>query len=215
MRFSRLQTRLVFTFMAATLLPLGLTLWVSIALLNLSLNLNPVSDFDRLSRSLEKLGRDYYQQSREQLRRDISAGKANPEEFTLPGRSAWPSTVAEFWDSGAMERFSLAGDAGQRLQLLRRRADGVACYSRDLSPVRMSDLARQYADARVMVERAQSGNLRRGFLWTLIAVCAAVWITALTALAYWARRIAKPVAQLTAGLGAVASGDLTKRVALD
>ncbi len=215
MRFSRLQTRLIVTFLAATLLPLGLTLWVSIELLDRSLDLNPVSEFDRLSRSLEKLGRDYYQQAREQLRRDISNGKVKPEEFALSARPAWPAAIEEFWDSGAMERFGLAGEGGDRLQLFRRRADSVAAYSRDLSPVRMKDLARQYADARVTLERAQGRNVRRGFIWTLIAVCAAVWIVALAALAYWARRLTKPVTQLTAALGAVASGDLTKRVATE
>jgi nitrogen fixation/metabolism regulation signal transduction histidine kinase len=215
MWLSRLQTRLVLTFVGATVLPLGLTLWVSIELLNRSLDLNPVSDFDRLSKSLEKLGRDYYQQSREQLRRDISNGRVKPQEFPLAGRPAWPAAVEEFWDSSAMERFVLAGRGGDMLRLFRRRADGVASYSRDLGPVRMNDLARQYADARSTIERAQSRNLRQGFVWTLIAVCAAVWITALAALAYWAQRLAKPVGQLTTALGAVASGDLTKRVDLN
>jgi nitrogen fixation/metabolism regulation signal transduction histidine kinase len=215
MRFGRLQTRLILTFLGATLLPLVLTLWVSIELLNRSLDLNPVSEFDRMTRSLEKLGRDYYQQSRDQLRTDISRGNAKPVFFALAGRAAWPGSVAEFWDSGAMEQFMLSGDGGDRLQLFRRRSDGVASYSRDLSPVRMHDLARQYAEARATIERAQTHNLRRGFIWTLIAVSAAVWIAALAALAYWARRLAKPVAQLTRALEAVASGDLTKRVDLN
>jgi len=40
----------------ATVLPLGLTLWTTLNLLDLSLGLAPLSELDAVSRSLEKTG---------------------------------------------------------------------------------------------------------------------------------------------------------------
>jgi two-component system, NtrC family, nitrogen regulation sensor histidine kinase NtrY len=214
-RFSRLQTRLVITFLAVTLLPLSLTLWVSIELLNRSLDLNPIPEFDQMSKSFETLGREYYQRSRDQLRADIARGAVKSEMFPLLRRATWPSEISEFWDSGNPERFMLTGTAGDRLELLVRKGDGVGLYLRDLRPVRMQDLARQYTEARTMIERAQARDLRRGFVWTLVAVSGAVWVAGLGALIYWARRLGKPVHELTRALQSVASGDLTRRLDLD
>src|SRR3974390_1659374 len=212
MRFSRLQTRLIVTFLAATLLPLGLTLWVGIALLNRSLDLTPIAEFDQMSKAFETLGRDYYQRSRDQLRADIARGEARPEVFPLAHRDAWPANVAEFWEAGAPERFGLAGTAGDRLQLMVRQAGGVALYVRDLSPVRMQELARRFTLARAAIERAQARDLRRGFVWTLIAVSGGGWVAGLAALMYGARRLGKPVHDLTRALQMVAAGDLTHRL---
>lgn len=214
-RFSRLQTRLVITFLAATVLPLGLTLWVAIELLNRSLDLNPIPEFDRMSKSFETLGREYYQRSRDQLRADIARGAVQPEMFPHLRRAGWPAEIGEFLDSGATERFALTGTAGDRLELLVRNADGVALYARDLGPVRMQDLARQYTQARATIDRAQGRDLRRGFVWTLIMVSGAVWLAGLAALIYWARRLGKPVHDLTRALQSVAAGDLTHRLDLD
>jgi hypothetical protein len=57
---NRLRTRLIAVFLLATLLPLGLTLWTSLNLLERSLQLAPLSQMDALSRSLEKTGRELY-----------------------------------------------------------------------------------------------------------------------------------------------------------
>jgi len=61
-----LRTRLALVFIAATLVPLGATVWVTTVLLDYSLRLSPVDQLSRLSRSLEKTGKEYYQQAREQ-----------------------------------------------------------------------------------------------------------------------------------------------------
>ena len=59
---NRLRTRLIAVFLLATLLPLGLTLWTSLSLLEHSLELAPLHELDALSQSLEKTGREIYQQ---------------------------------------------------------------------------------------------------------------------------------------------------------
>ena len=126
--FSRLQTRLVLGFLAVTLLPLGLTLWVGIELLNRSLALSPVPQLDEMTRSYERLGREFYQKQRDRLREDVSRGYAKPRVWAVTARKYWPANVAEFWDSTERDRFELSGETGDELNLLVRRADGVYVY---------------------------------------------------------------------------------------
>ena len=70
-----LRTRLALVFIAATLIPLGATVWLTTLLLNSSLRLSPVNQLSDLSRSLEKTGKEYYQQARQQLKADALAGQ--------------------------------------------------------------------------------------------------------------------------------------------
>ena len=69
---TRLRTRLIAVFLLATLVPLGLTIWTALRLLDRSLALAPFSELDELSQSLQKTGREVYQQARESLRRDAA-----------------------------------------------------------------------------------------------------------------------------------------------
>src|SRR5207253_2836906 len=110
-------------FVAATLLPLCLTLWTTISLLERSLGLAPLAELDAVSRSLEKTGRELYQQARESLRRDVLEGRITP-------RRAPPHEAQTFWESGAPEQFELAGDRGERLDYYVRHDDEVWVYSR-------------------------------------------------------------------------------------
>lgn len=206
----RLRNRLLIVFLAATLLPLGLTLWISIELLNRSLDLN-VRQIDELSRSLEQVGRKYYQQNREALQADAAAGRAAARSYSVSQRDQWPAEIAEFWMSGAPERSQLAPDGGSALEYMRRSPEGVDVYTRDLG-VGMRDLADQYKRARAAILTSREGNVRRGFVYTLIAVCSTIWFVALGALVYLAYRVSDPVQKLTAGLAAVAAGDMTVRV---
>ena len=73
-----LRTRLALVFIAATLIPLGATVWVTTALLDRSLRLSPVDQLSGLSRSRAKTGREFYQQACEQLKADALAGRATP-----------------------------------------------------------------------------------------------------------------------------------------
>ncbi len=65
---NRLRNRLILIFLAATLVPLGVTLWITTSLLERSLTYTSTRELDELSKSLEKTGREYYQQARENLR---------------------------------------------------------------------------------------------------------------------------------------------------
>ena len=94
-----LRTRLALVFIAATLIPLGATVWVTTALLDRSLRLSPVDQLSGLSLSLEKTGREYYQQAREQLKADALAGRATPATLT-------PAALADFESSDESERFA-------------------------------------------------------------------------------------------------------------
>jgi two-component system nitrogen regulation sensor histidine kinase NtrY len=201
---NRLRNRLILVFVAATLLPLGLTLWTTTSLLERSFGLAPLAELDAVSKSLEKTGRELYQQARESLRRDAAEGRATP-------RRVAPNEAQAFWESGAPEEFELAGQQGERLDYYVRREGEVWIYSRPIG-VALGELTRQYAEARQALQTSGVRDFRRGFNRTLLAVAAALWLAALAALIYLAARISRPVRQLTQGLGRVAAGDLAARV---
>src|SRR5262245_9680238 len=120
---NRLRNRLIVVFIAATLLPLGLTLWTMLELIERSLGLAPFAELDTVSRSLEKTGRELYRASCEALRRDAADGKIEPRR--LPAAEA-----QSFADSGLSERCELAGPRRNRLDEYVRRGDEVWVYSR-------------------------------------------------------------------------------------
>jgi two-component system nitrogen regulation sensor histidine kinase NtrY len=208
---NRLRNRLIVVFVLATVLPLALTLWTALNLLDLgrSLAVAPLSELDAVSRSLESTGRELYQQARDQLKRDAAEGRITPQHLR-------PSQAQAFWDRGAAEQFELAGDRGDRLDYYVRARDArgngeVLLYSRPMG-VKMEDLTRQYAAARKALVDSGTRDLRRGFSLTLVVVVAALWFAALGALVFLAARISRPVRSLTLGLGSVAAGDLAARV---
>src|SRR6185295_16070539 len=123
---NRLRTRLIAVFLLATLLPLGLTLWTSLSLLERSLQLAPVNELDALSQSLEKTGREVYQQARESLRRDAAEGR-------IEGVKLSPADAQAFNERGLDQEFVLAGANGDRLDYyVSSKRDGVVMYSRPL-----------------------------------------------------------------------------------
>jgi two-component system, NtrC family, nitrogen regulation sensor histidine kinase NtrY len=207
----KLRNRLILLFVAATLAPLGLTVWTSIELLDRSFGITPVRELDRLSRSFEQLGREYYQRSREWLKAEAHEGRVPAVLFGLSDRALWPAEVESFWTSGDAERFATAGEDGQTLQYLRRVSGGVEGFSRELG-VGMQDLTREFAQARNAISYAQRHDLRRGFILTFVAVASVVWVAGMLVLIYLARRVTAPVGRLTRGLSEVAAGDLSARV---
>jgi two-component system nitrogen regulation sensor histidine kinase NtrY len=201
---NRLRTRLILVFVLATILPLGLTLWTSLALLERSLKLAPLAELDEVSQSLQKTGRELYVVSKELVKRDAADGKIAPTHLT-------PEEAQTFWDSGKAEGFELAGNQGDRLDYYVRGTDEVLVYSRPMG-IATEELTRQYASARDAFERSAGRDLRRGFSATMLVVAAALWLGALTALVFLAAHISRPVRRLTQGLSRVAAGDLDARV---
>lgn len=213
-----LRTRLALVFVAATLVPLGATLWLTSILLDQSLRLRPVNQITSLSRSLENTGREYYRQACELLKSDSLAGHSTPQLFpsgTAPPGSPAPAAVEEFRNSEDAERFILAGPAlaGQGstlLQYMARTPQGVSVWQKPLS-IRMQDLSDEIGRAR----RTASLDFRRGFFvaWGLLA--ALIWMVALGLVWFVATRFSRPIVNLTGALKSLAGGDFKVRVLND
>lgn len=208
----RLRNKLILAFLAATVVPLGVILWMSAALLRQSLDYAATEDLDRISKSLEGIAREYYRQTREHLKTEALSGKLEAQVFTEGSPAVWPGYVGQFWESGEQERFFLSGPGGDRLNYIVRRGPQIRLYALSLNGVRMEDMTQQYREARIRVERVRGRDLRRGFTYTLAVLSAAVWIVALAGTVYLAHRISVPVQELTAGLRLLADGDFTVRL---
>jgi two-component system, NtrC family, nitrogen regulation sensor histidine kinase NtrY len=205
---NRLRNRLILVFAVATLLPLLVTAWISVSLLEPSFSLASTRQLDQVSRSLEKTGRELYQRSRESLKQDAALGRISPQRYTTATHNSWPLAVQEFVTSNEPEHFARAGNGGDRLDYMVRRGDEVWVYSTSLHGVAMDQLSEEYARARALVASGNARDLRQGFL----VLAGAVWTIAFLALIYIAHRISRPIRQLTTGLSEVAAGRLDYRV---
>jgi two-component system, NtrC family, nitrogen regulation sensor histidine kinase NtrY len=211
MKRGSLRVRLIVVFLAATLVPLALTVWTSIELLGFSLNLTPVRELDTLSKSFERVSREYYQRARDWLKADAQSGRVTAQVYAEADQKHWPPEVQEFWENGTADRFDAAGADGRVLQYFERSPHGVRVYSRELG-IGMDELTRDFAQARDVLAFTRNRDLRRGFVYTFVAVASAVWIAGLLGLVYFARRLTAPVHGLTQALTAVGRGDLRARV---
>ena len=213
MALNRLRWKLVLVFLAATLLPLGVVLWVSSALMERSLAFVNTDDLARLSTSLEQVAREYYRQARDDLRADAAASRLEPERFAAATRSAWPPEVQQFEESGDAERFVLSEPDGDRLYYLVRRGGDVWRYSRRFDGVRMGDVTRLLQRARAHSGDLQRRDLPRGFTIALLVASAGIWVLSLAAVVYVSSRISAPIEQLTVGLSELALGRFDTRLA--
>jgi two-component system nitrogen regulation sensor histidine kinase NtrY len=212
-----LRTRLIVAFLAATLLPLVATVWITTSLLDRSLDYATTDELDRLSRTLEATVRQFYQRERDALKQDVQTGRVTPVTYDAADVSGWPESVRTFWDSGETERFVLSGSDGDRLDYLRRRdgaavSRGVEAFSRDLRGLRMDQLTAQLRESRRIVESANGRDLHHGFTVTLLVLLGAAWLASMVPLAFIAHRISRPVRQLTEGLTEFADGDWSRRL---
>jgi two-component system nitrogen regulation sensor histidine kinase NtrY len=209
---NRLRNRLIVVFLASTIVPLIVTIGIMTSLLERSLSYATTHELDRLSKSLEELGRNYYQQARETLRESAQSDELPRQTFVAADHAQWPAAVRDFWESGEAERFTLSGMQSNHLDYLARHGDEVWMYTKPLGTLHMDELTEQYRHAREIVEREKARDLRRGFNTTLIILVASVWLVSLVWLIYVANRMSQPIQQLTSGLSELASGNLQTRI---
>ncbi len=131
----RLRNRLIAAFLAATIPPLGATIWVATSLLDRSLGYATTGELDRLSHTLETTVRQFYQSERDALKREAGAGTVAPTTYSAITRAGWPEPVRAFWESGDAERFVLTGSGGDHVDYLQRDGTGVRAYRRNLGGV--------------------------------------------------------------------------------
>jgi nitrogen fixation/metabolism regulation signal transduction histidine kinase len=213
----RLRTRLIAAFLAATVLPLAATFWITSSLLDRSLGYATTGELDRLSRTLEATVRQFYQRERDALKEDALAGRTSPARYPAAEARTWPDAVRAFWDSGETERFGVSGSGGDHVDYMRRSdgsgaPPGVAVYRRDLGGVRMDQLSAELRQTRQLVESIDSRDLRRGFTLTLLLLLGATWVAGLVPLILIANRVSRPIRQLTAALTDFADGDWSRRL---
>ena len=212
---NRLRGKLILLFLGSTLVPMGALLWMSARLLEHSLSFAVTDDLDRLSKSMEGIAREYYRQTRENLRVEAATGRLVAQRFPADTRPTWPAHLKQFWESGDPDRFMLSEPDGDRLEYMVRRGPDLLLYSRNLGSVRMEEVTREYRQARSQVERLQQRDLRRGFLYTLILISAVIWTVSLAVVVYLADRISRPIRELTGGLFELAGGNFGTRLRSD
>jgi two-component system, NtrC family, nitrogen regulation sensor histidine kinase NtrY len=207
---NRLRNRLILVFVAATLLPLAATVWITTSLLERSLKFSTTDRLEHLSRTLERTTHEFYQRERDDLKQHAADGNIAPKIYG--DGAAWPAEVQAFADSGENERFSIGGNDGDRLDYFVRRGRAVAVYSAPLGDVQMERTTREIGEARAMVDAVRNSDVPRGFKLAYIVAAAACWLAALAGLIYLAARMSRPIHQLTTGLGQLAAGSLGARV---
>jgi nitrogen fixation/metabolism regulation signal transduction histidine kinase len=209
---NRLRTRLILVFAAATLAPLAASLWIATSLLDRSLSLGATRELDQLSQVLEVTGRALYQSRREALQSEIRSGLSPAHVYPAQDLAKWPEHVRDFASSGERELFRLSGPDGETIECLVRRGGDIAVYSKKIGGPGMNVLAREYAKSRSVVYQASTRDLRKGLLYTMIVLISAVWLASLAVLIAVARRISRPMEDLTTGLSELAAGNLAARV---
>lgn len=200
----RLRTRLIAVFLLATLAPLAITIWLVRSLLDRSFDLTSTRELDEISRSLEVTGRELYRRARVNLK-----GRTTPDRIVS---EPWPADVKAFAASSEEERFELVGPDGDRLRYLVRQPLNIAIYEESLAPVGLSRLARQYAEARNLIEQNRERDLRGAYFTTFLVVASAAWLIALALLIYLTHRIASPIHQLASALRRLGQGEPSVRV---
>jgi two-component system nitrogen regulation sensor histidine kinase NtrY len=208
---NRLRNRLILIFLAATLAPLGATLWYTNYLFKLSLSYNSVEELDQVSKSLQQTLSQLYQRVRESLKEEAVAGHMKEQRYVAADRAKWPSEVAEFAAGDEAESFEPGGKNGDRLDYFVRHGAEVWVYSAPLG-VDIERVGQEYRTARKLVDESRGRDLVRGFTLVYIMIAATIWLVSLALLVYMAHRLSRPIQQLTAGLSELAAGKLDTRV---
>ena len=81
-----LRTKLIVVFLAATLAPMAVLLWVTLHLFETSLSQATTVELDEVSKSLVATGREMYQTAREVLKSDALGGRVEARKFVASDR---------------------------------------------------------------------------------------------------------------------------------
>ena len=208
---NRLRNRLILIFLAATLAPLGATLWYTNYLFKLSLSYNSIEELDQVSKSLQQTLSQLYQRVRENLKVEAAAGHVKPRRYLPAERAKWPQEVTEFASGDDAETFEPAGKDGDHLDYFVRHGAEIWVYSAPFG-VDIERVGQEYRKARNLVDESRGRDLVRGFTLVYIMIAAAIWLVSLALLVYMAHRLSQPIQQLTAGLSQLAAGKLDTRV---
>ena len=109
---NRLRNRLILIFLAATLVPLLATLWITSAGSKYLLDFSTTGELDSLSQSLEDTGHQFYQRAMGDLKQRVARGEAQPAEYPAAQRRQWPEAVRNFAGTVESERWVLGGVQG-------------------------------------------------------------------------------------------------------
>jgi len=209
---NRLRNRLILVFLAATLVPLAATVWITTSLLQQSIDYSSTSELDIISKSLQRTGKEFYQRACDDLKQRAQAEQVSSQKYLPQEHTNWPEAVKAFAEAGEAEKFVRAGHEGDRLDYFVRHGDEVWSYSASLGDVAMDRLTREIREARGIVEAGKDRDLGRGLKLAYVLLAAAICLVSLALLVYLAHRISRPIHQLTAGLSELAAGDLNARV---
>ena len=140
---NRLRTKLVLIFLAATLAPLALTVWVTTTLLEESVDTSSTVKLDGVSRLLNRTAREFYTRACADLKRQAEAGKIRAQRYTPIDRATWPDAIKAFAGGLEGDRFVRAGRDGNRLDYFVRHGHDIWSYSASLGDVGMEQIARE------------------------------------------------------------------------
>ena len=174
---NRLRNRLILIFLAATLVPLGATMWYTTSLLEPTSFLRAADEVNTLSQSLLRTGRELHQRDSADLKAHAQKGDLAPEKFAAAGRESWPEPVRTFAESGEPERFLDTGQDGDRLDYMVRHGEDIWVYSASLNDI--AGLRGQITKARELVDVARERDLRRGIQLTYILAVSSFWLLSL------------------------------------
>jgi len=145
---NRLRNRLIGIFLAATLAPLALTIWITTSLLEESANTSSTARLDTVSKSLKVTARELYDRASDDLKRKARAGEIGPRKYEPIDRSSWPDAIKNFSGGLEGERVMRAGSDGNRLEYMVRHGNEIWVYSENLGEVAMDRLTREIREAR-------------------------------------------------------------------
>jgi two-component system, NtrC family, nitrogen regulation sensor histidine kinase NtrY len=207
---NRLRNRLILIFLAATLVPLAVTMWYTTSLLQLTGFRRTAAEVDTLSQSLIRTSQELYQRDAADLKARAQKGNLEPQKFLNAGRESWPDAVRDFAETEDAEQFAYNQESSRMDYLARHGAD-VWMYSAELKDI--AGLRDQIASARELVDVSRDRDVRRGFQLYYILAVSLLWLTSLALLVYMAHRTSRPIQRLTRGLMKLSAGDLGARVA--